>query len=940
MSKSRTLSFLAALVAMFMAANATSYETGADAPSFVNFETPHVSPIAMTPDGTKLLVVDTPDNRVVVFDLTGRAPRSLGSVAVGLDPVSVGARSNTEAWVVNHVSDSISIVNLATLNVVRTLSTGDEPTDVVFAGTPQRAFVSVSQENKIQVFDLANLSAAPTDVGIEGEDPRQLATSPDGQKIYVAVFESNNGTTILGSHQGRNPVSDLSGPYEGQNPPPNSGTAFVPPINPILPVQPPKMGLIVRKNASGNWLDVNNAEWTDWVTGSHANDSDRIAGWDVVDNDVAVIDANTLAVSYMTGMMNLVMALGVKPNGDVTAVGTEATNEVRFESNLKARFVRVKMATANTANPGTPTILDINPHLTYSDSQIAQQADPATFDQSLVDQSIGDPRAIKWNSQGTRAYISGMGSNNVVVIDSAGNRVGSPIKVGEGPTGIALDSPRGKVYVLNKFSATVSVIKAKNNTVQSTVALFDPSPAAIKSGRKFLYSTSATSGLGQLSCASCHVDSRIDKLAWDLGNPAGDMVAVAGRNCGYGVETDKECHDYHPMKAPMTTQTLQDIIGHEPLHWRGDKKGLEEFNVAFTNLQGRPSQLTDTEMQQFEDFLATIHMPPNPYRNFDNTLPTTLDLSSFESLGRFSRNGGTGLPPGAPLLPGNPVNGLSLYRTRPAHMAGPGGKPGHFTTCVMCHTLPTGMGADVTFVGDVSRFPAAGSGIFVDNVPGAKGERNLMITGLPFGDANQINTFKVPQLRNLYDKRGFTLKVPRSLSGFGFAQDGSDTLDSFISHFGGIVNDQEVSDIISFLMTFSGSDLPMGSLTTLEEPPGTLSKDAHAAVGKQITFDGTNNLDPGLLARLGDMTGMADAGKIGLVANGIWQARRRGFAYTGASVLQSDHAGETTTVDALRTAAASGAEITFTVVPKGSETRIGIDRDLDGILDFDDRIIQ
>ena len=53
MSKSRTLSFLAALVAMFMAANATSYETGADAPSFVNFETPHVSPIAMTPDGTK-----------------------------------------------------------------------------------------------------------------------------------------------------------------------------------------------------------------------------------------------------------------------------------------------------------------------------------------------------------------------------------------------------------------------------------------------------------------------------------------------------------------------------------------------------------------------------------------------------------------------------------------------------------------------------------------------------------------------------------------------------------------------------------------------------------------------------------------------------------------------------------------------------------------------
>ena len=29
------------------------------------------------------------------------------------------------------------------------------------------------------------------------------------------------------------------------------------------------------------------------------------------------------------------------------------------------------------------------------------------------------------------------------------------------------------------------------------------------------------------------------------------------------------------MKGPMTTQTMQDIIGHEPLHWRGDRSGLE-----------------------------------------------------------------------------------------------------------------------------------------------------------------------------------------------------------------------------------------------------------------------------------------------------------------------------------------------------------------------------
>ena len=939
--KNRSAAILATVMGMLVVANAASYETGVNAPTFVNFETPHVSPIAMTPDGTRLVAVNTADNRIEVFDLTLTTPRTLGTVAVGMDPVSVRAYSNTEVWVVNHISDSISVVNLSTMNVVRTIQTGDEPTDVVFAGTPQRAFVSVSQENKIQVFDLANLTAAPTNIEIEGEDPRQLAVSPDGQKVYAAVFESNNGTTILGSHQGANPVSVLSGPYAGQNPPPNSGIEFVPAINPLLPVVPPALGLIVRKNTSGRWMDVNSGDWTDWVTGSRANSSDRIEGWDVVDNDVAVIDANTLAVTYMTGMMNMVMALDVKPNGDVTAVGTEATNEIRFEPVLKARFVRVKMATANTTTPSAPTLLDINSHLTYSDTEIAQQANSATFSQPLVDLSIGDPRGIKWNATGTRAYVTGMGSNNVVVLDSAGVRVGSPIKVGEGPTGMALDTPRSKLYVLNKFSGNISVISARTNRVTSTIKLvYDPTPLAIKNGRKFLYSTSTTSGLGQLSCASCHVDARIDKLAWDLGNPAGDMVSVAGRNCGMGVETDRECHDFHPMKAPMSTQTLQDIIGHEPHHWRGDKKGLEEFNGAFTGLQGRPSQLTDTEMQQFEDFLATIHIPPNPYRNFDNTLPTTLDLKGHESFGRFALGSGTGVTAGSPLLPGNAVNGLDLFRTRPSHMAGPGGNDRRDNPCVMCHTLPTGMGANVTFVGDTATFPTAGSGVFVDNAVGTKGERNLMITGLLFGGDNQVNTFKVPQLRNLYDKRGFSLKQPRSLSGFGYFHDGSDTLDKFISRFRGIVNDQETSDIIAFLMAFSGSDLVMGTLNTLEEPPGNLSKDSHAAVGKQVTFNGANNVDVGLLARLAEMQAQADSGKVGLVAHGLRGGKKRGHAYTSAGVMQTDRTGETITVESLRLAAAGGAEITFTVVPKGSETRMGIDRDLDGILDNGDSRIQ
>src|SRR5437667_11095956 len=85
-------------------------------PDFVHFESSHVHPAAMTPDGTRLLVVNTPDARLSVFDVTGASPVRIAEVPVGLEPVSVAARTNGEAWVVNNLSDDVSLVHLTTLH--------------------------------------------------------------------------------------------------------------------------------------------------------------------------------------------------------------------------------------------------------------------------------------------------------------------------------------------------------------------------------------------------------------------------------------------------------------------------------------------------------------------------------------------------------------------------------------------------------------------------------------------------------------------------------------------------------------------------------------------------------------------------------------------------------------------------------------------------------
>jgi DNA-binding beta-propeller fold protein YncE len=877
--------------------------------ALVNWETPHVTPLALTPGGARLLAVNTPDNRLEVFTFAaGRLVRAL-SIPVGLDPVSVRARTDGEAWVVNHVSDSISVVDLALGHVVATLATDDEPCDVVFAGLPSRAFVSCSQANTVLVFDPLDLAAPPVRIPIRGEDPRALAVSRNGDTVYAAIFDSGNRTTVLGGGAVENigfppnVVSDADGPHGGANPPPNAGAAFDPPLAPGLPAPPP-VGLIVRQDHAGRWLDDSGGDWTEKVSGAKAADSGRPVGWKLLDHDVAVIDAATLAVSYADGLMNLNMALAVHPTGAVTVVGTEALNVIRFEPRVRGTFVRARVAGFLPANPGTVVRRDLNPHLDYS---------IPTVPQGERDKSIGDPRGIVWNATGTKAYITGMGSNNVIVVDALGRRAGlaPAIEVGEGPTGIVLDPGRAQLYVLDKFEASISVVSTVTETEVARVPFFDPSPPAIKRGRKHLYDTHETSGNGVVACASCHVDARMDHLAWDLGVPDGAMKAVDNtQNLGANVPLlNTGFEDWHPMKGPMLTQTLQDIVGKEPHHWRGDRDGLEEFSGAFVGLLGDDETLTAAEMQEFEDFLATIFYPPNPFRNADNTLPTNLPLPGHYTTGRFA-------PAGQPLPNGNALAGLNSFRPPVLlDMA--------VVACVTCHTRSTGAGTDHRLVGFTYQpFPV-----------GPKGEHHLALVSQ---DGLSNVSMKVPHLRNLYERTGFNLTQPESTAGFGYVHDGSvDSIERFVDEpVFGVRSDQETANLVALMLAFGGTTASFGSTTALLEPPGPTSQSSHAAVGKQLTLDGPASADED--ARLDMLVTLAGAGQVGLVAKGRQAGLARGWYYVGSDVFQSDRQKHTLSRAALEALAAPGAELTFTVVPKVSERRIGVDRDADGWYDRDE----
>jgi hypothetical protein len=345
------------------------------------------------------------------------------------------------------------------------------------------------------------------------------------------------------------------------------------------------------------------------------------------------------AVTYQGGVLNMVMALAVNPaTNAVTAVGTDATNQIRYQPMLDGTFIQVLMGTY-VLGGATGAKADLNPHLlpyspvtgTYTSASIP--ATCATGGGLCAANSIGDPRGIAWNAATGKGYVTAMGSNSVIVVNSAGARdsvLSTPIPVGQGPTGIVLNAVGANAsfptlaYVLNRFDGNISVLNLAATSPSAMevarVALsYDPTPTDVRAGRPLLYNTQLFSGLGQIACGSCHVDARTDRLAWDLGDPTSpietiDNVTFQDESTVTPTRTPNVNLSEHPMKGPFLTMTLVDRMQSPFLHWRGDRANLTAFSPAFVALQGSAAQPTAAQIASMQAFLATLRTPPNPFR--------------------------------------------------------------------------------------------------------------------------------------------------------------------------------------------------------------------------------------------------------------------------------------------------------------------------------------
>ena len=638
--------------------------TGADAVtddgiagSVTVFESGPVRPIALSADGKRLFVTNRPAHCLEIYAVEGDMLRLASTVAVGLEPVAVAERNANEVWVVNHLSDSVSVVRLdGTARVLRTLQVGDEPRDIVFAGPNRdRAFITAAFRGQnrpavnaasltaagqgradVWVFDAANLDDSLggnplTILTLFADTPRALAVSQDGATVYAAPLFSGNGTTTL--HRdvviGRKPL------------PANSGDG----------VRSPETGLIVKFDGT-TWRDEAKTDWSSSVKFS------------LPDYDLFAIDANAATPtlkSRVSAVGTTLFNLAVHPtSGKVYASNTDAKNHIRFEgpgltaTTVRGRIAESRISVVDVAS-GAVDAVHLNSHVNFAlpQGQAISAADKA--------RSLSQPTAMLFSPNGDTLYVAALGSAKVAALPTASLSTAafSPnsaqhINVPDGPAGLALNASGTRLFVYSHIAHSVSIIDTANKTVLKTNVLFTPDSVRVKTGRRLLYDANFTSSNGTSACASCHTFADMDHLAWDLGNPDDPQKT---NNNAYVANSPKTTPRFHPMKGPMTTQTLRGMAKNGPTHWRGDRIGgnrqtvrgsvetleeasFKEFNPAFVGLVGRQTPLSDADMQAFTDFAMALKMPPNPVRALDNS------LSASEQAGRdiyFNVNNITGL---------------------------------------------------------------------------------------------------------------------------------------------------------------------------------------------------------------------------------------------------------------------------------------------------------
>jgi YVTN family beta-propeller protein len=396
---------------------------------------------ALDPENGYLYVPTTADQVQVLNAANGA---SVGTVDVGSDPSSAAICSGPNAIVVtNSGSNNVTIIN-ATDNATRTVTVGGDPQQVVCTGSA--AFISNADTDTLSVLNatsgqvIATLRLGDAPWAMAYPPSLDVVLSAGGQGLYE--LGTSSGSEVANVTVGPNPQSIVFAPTTGRVYVSNAGD-----------------GTLSTLTTSPLRVSATSSVGDDPIGVAFDNDTGQLV--------VALAgSAEAEVVSPLTGSALSTTPVGGFPDGVLFDPDDNALYVTNFGSaNVSVLSATTYAVEASIdlpfgSGPAWPALDPSNGQLFIPDRDSGNITVISTSSRSIDAEipSPGTPFQATYDSHTGLVYVTNPVGGNITEIDPNSDRVVGSIPAGELPFGIACGGTNGTLYVANEMSDTVEIL--------------------------------------------------------------------------------------------------------------------------------------------------------------------------------------------------------------------------------------------------------------------------------------------------------------------------------------------------------------------------------------------------------------------------------------------------------------------------------------------------
>ena len=515
--------------------------------------------IRLSADGKRLYVVCEDDDSVLAVDT--QTQQAVGRTKVGHKPRGLALSPDGKTlYVSNSWSDSVSEIDAATFAVKRTLKTGWGPVGLVTDRPGKTLYVANSIADSVSLIDL--ISGKEIKRFSTHRYPEQVALSRDGKRVYVS-----------------NLLPHLA-PYDQ------------PPVSELLVLDTFTQMVAERILIPGaiELRHIAEAPPMAPITGRRSGGP----GLPLPPGDLLV---------PLIRPKNLGPLIGVSQGWVMThgmAVIHPARNAPVDEAQSKVTQVLLDdIDYYFAANDGVAFTPDGRRALvTSSDADVVSIIDTTRLGQRL------------------RQFPAEELANR---LDSAVTFVVERLPTGHNPTSVVV-SPDGRwAYIANRLDDTVTLVDVAEAKVASTIDLGGPREITLMRRGEQMFHAAKFCFQGQFACATCHPNSHLDGLAWNLETPQLGRDRVANR-------------------------TLRGIRETAPYKWNGHNPDLAtQCGPRIAKFLFRSEGFNTPELEALLTYLNNIPLAPNRHLAADGELSEAQERGKAVFY-RKSTNDGQAIP--------------------------------------------------------------------------------------------------------------------------------------------------------------------------------------------------------------------------------------------------------------------------------------------------------